>query len=234
MLHYLYKTKNKVNGKYYIGRHSTTKIDNYFGSGTVLKRAIEKYGLENFQVEILEYFDSYESLIEAEKKMIDSILFDPMSYNVSVGGEGGSHKSQWTNERRNKHGQIMLEVYKNNESREKISESISKLHEKTGKLYWSEEGIESKKQKMKGNKNKLGKKESEETRIKKSIAHKGKPVAPFSELHKEKISSNRKGKGMGDRNAMASAEAREKVAASKRGRKRVYREDGSFYMSKVN
>ena len=30
-----------------------------------------------------------------------------------------------------------------------------------------------------------------------------------------------------------STEAREKVAASKRGRTRVYREDGTFFMAKV-
>ena len=39
---------------------------------------------------------------------------------------------------------------------------------------------------------------------------------------------NRKGKGTGERNAMASAENRAKVAASKIGRKRVYQPDGTF------
>ena len=43
------------------------------------------------------------------------------------------------------------------------------------------------------------------------------------------MSVNSKGKGMGERNAMASAENRAKIGASKIGRKKMYREDGSWY-----
>ena len=48
-----------------------------------------------------------------------------------------------------------------------------------------------------------------------------------------KFVKNRTGKGTGSRNAMALQSNRDKVAASKRGRKRVYHADGSFTMSKV-
>ena len=116
----------------------------------------------------------------------------------------------------------------------KTSCSISKLHAERGNSYWSTEGIDAKRSAMRGNSNKLGKKESEETRRKKSQAHKGVKRGPMLTASKKKISNSRKGKGTGYNNAMANAEAREKVAASKRGRKRIYREDGSFYMSKVN
>ena len=50
----------------------------------------------------------------------------------------------------------------------------------------------------------------------------------LSKETKEKVSKNRKGKGTGERNAMANEENRKKVSQSKIGRKRVYQPDGSF------
>ncbi len=50
----------------------------------------------------------------------------------------------------------------------------------------------------------------------------------LSEETKEKVSKNRKGKGIGERNAMSNEENRKKVSQSKIGRKRVYQPDGSF------
>ena len=54
-MHYLiYKTTNLLDGKYYVGCHQTKNPnDGYLGSGKHLKRAIKKYGFDNFKVEIL-------------------------------------------------------------------------------------------------------------------------------------------------------------------------------------
>jgi len=68
--HFLYRTTNLINGKFYIGIHSTGNIsDGYLGSGTYLKRSIKKYGKENFKLEILEFFETRDLLIEAERKI---------------------------------------------------------------------------------------------------------------------------------------------------------------------
>lgn len=68
MYFFIYKTVNMINGKFYIGQHRTKYLkDGYLGSGNVLKRAIDKYGRENFKRIILEYCSSAEELDENER-----------------------------------------------------------------------------------------------------------------------------------------------------------------------
>ena len=57
--HFIYKTTNLLSGKYYIGMHSTDDLnDGYLGSGTLLRRSLNKYGKENHSIEILEFLNS--------------------------------------------------------------------------------------------------------------------------------------------------------------------------------
>jgi hypothetical protein len=56
---YVYITTNLINGKQYVGEHSTDNIeDRYLGSGFQLRMAIKKYGRKNFNKLILEHFDN--------------------------------------------------------------------------------------------------------------------------------------------------------------------------------
>lgn len=85
----LYKITNLINGKYYIGRHATDNIDDdYMGSGIAIKKAIEKYGLENFVKEVIAEVDSREKLWDLEKEIVnETVVNDPMSYNMAYGGK---------------------------------------------------------------------------------------------------------------------------------------------------
>ena len=90
---YIYKITNLINNKIYVGQRITNNNileDNYFGSGKLIKRAIEKYGLENFSKEILEVCIR-ESINEREIFWInENRSMDPsIGYNIAKGGNGG-------------------------------------------------------------------------------------------------------------------------------------------------
>lgn len=89
--HFIYKTTNLINGKFYLGKRSTKNVDDgYLGSGTVFKRALTKYGRGNFKREILCYTETKELNAELESLLIDeSMVSNPMCYNMALGGQGG-------------------------------------------------------------------------------------------------------------------------------------------------
>ena len=69
MKYIVYKTTNTINGKYYIGAHRTDNLnDGYVGSGVGLKRAIEKYGKENFVTETLHTLRTEDEMYAKEKQ----------------------------------------------------------------------------------------------------------------------------------------------------------------------
>ena len=87
----IYKTTNSANGKIYIGYHETSNIfDNYLGSGSILKKAIKKYGNDNFKKEIIYVFPSREEAIAKEIEIVnDEFIQRKDTYNLKLGGEGG-------------------------------------------------------------------------------------------------------------------------------------------------
>jgi hypothetical protein len=87
---YIYKIINKINGKWYIGKHNGSD-PNYMGSGKLLKQAYKKYGQENFEKIILETCKTDNELNLKEIEWINktSALTDPTCYNLVEGGTGG-------------------------------------------------------------------------------------------------------------------------------------------------
>jgi hypothetical protein len=82
----VYKITNKINGKFYIGKHQTKNLDDdYMGSGKLIKAAIEKYGKENFFKEILHIFDKEEDMNAKESELV---ILSENSYNLCPGGHG--------------------------------------------------------------------------------------------------------------------------------------------------
>ena len=98
-MYYIYRITNKVNNKTYIGQHKyINKDDNYMGSGKLLKRAIKKYGIDNFEKEIIVH--NIKTREEADKLEIYYIDYErkkgKSEYNITSGGEGfkGKHTEE--------------------------------------------------------------------------------------------------------------------------------------------
>lgn len=89
-LKYIYKIVNNVNGKIYIGQsknperrflqHANPNKDN-----SLLTVAINKYGISNFSLEILGYYEDYNEKEKYFIKFFNSLV--PNGYNILPGGE---------------------------------------------------------------------------------------------------------------------------------------------------
>ena len=144
---YIYLTTNLVNGKQYVGQHLATEFDKkYKGSGTIVNRAFEKYGWDNFKCEVICWCSTQTQLNEAEDnyiKLLDTM--SPNGYNLKGGGANGKYSKKarencrnsankhWeSEENRKKHSEVMKDFYKSEKgknSRKKQIETINKFYE---------------------------------------------------------------------------------------------------------
>jgi len=91
MYYTIYRITNLVNSKLYIGAHKTDNIeDGYMGSGKILGYAKDKYGLENFNKEILHTYDNTKEMYAKEKELVnEEFIARKDTYNIKIGGFGG-------------------------------------------------------------------------------------------------------------------------------------------------
>lgn len=91
---FIYETTNNINGMKYIGKcvyHRQNDWNKYLGSGLYLKRAINKYGRENFTRVILQEAYSAEELQDLEEMYIRrfDVVNSPAYYNIKLTSMGG-------------------------------------------------------------------------------------------------------------------------------------------------
>lgn len=94
----IYKITNKINGKIYIGQSINPEArwrDHIIGYSknevSLIHRAIVKYGEQNFDFEVLGWFENYN---EKEKEYIAKYKsLAPYGYNIQTGGDEPPHYS---------------------------------------------------------------------------------------------------------------------------------------------
>ena len=86
---YIYLITNNLNGKIYVGKHSTDNLnDGYMGSGKLIRLAYNKYGIENFTKKILHFAETEEELNDLEMFYIKDLDAKNNGYNLTDGGDG--------------------------------------------------------------------------------------------------------------------------------------------------
>ena len=88
MFAYIYKTTNLINGKVYVGQHHGSFDPHYHGSGNLIRAAVKKYGVDNFETILIEECVNDNELNEREVFWIS--YFDSQDlnkgYNIHKGG----------------------------------------------------------------------------------------------------------------------------------------------------
>ena len=193
-MYYVYRITNKINSKTYIGQHKYKKLDdNYMGSGKLIRRAQKKYGIENFEKEILYSRIQYKTTADDMEKfaIAKERAIGKAEYNIADGGQGGTlrrGKTPWNKGKCH-----------SSETKRKISEA------KKGKQAWNK-----------------GKPISDEQRMKISETLKG-HIAWNKGIHrseetKRKISEARKGRPSSMKGKHRSEEAKIKQSEAMKGR----------------
>jgi len=129
---FIYITTNMVNGKKYIGQCRFNRInnwENYLGSGVYFKKAVKKYGKENFYKSIVAIAYTKEELDKLEIEfIINHNAVESDDYYNLVGGGNTTIGFHWSEEGRKK-----LRVKKTEETKRRMSES-KKIGYKNGNL----------------------------------------------------------------------------------------------------
>lgn len=82
----VYKTTHLPSGRYYIGRHVTSKLDDgYYGSGVYISKLLEAYPRQEFKREILLDASSADEMLEVEDLLISMCLDTVGCINLAQG-----------------------------------------------------------------------------------------------------------------------------------------------------
>jgi group I intron endonuclease len=216
---YIYKIINLINKKCYVGFHVTNKEydkDVYYGSSQLLKKAILKYGINNFVMGIIEYININEWQEKEKywiKKMNSHVSYG--GYNLTWGGDGtlGIKLKEETI--------IKLKSIVHKKMSEETKRKISKSSK--GKPGWA------KGRKLFGNALLSaqtafsGKTHTDETKKKIGLKHKGKILSNETKL---KLRNCNIGK-------LPSDETKEKISRANRGKIRTEESKKRYRLSKL-
>jgi hypothetical protein len=98
---FIYLWNNKINNMKYIGKCWGDPSSSYIGSGKYFRRAVKKFGIENFERSILEYCLTKEELKNREQHWINhfNAAHNDQFYNISPNAGGGHHGADYNGEK---------------------------------------------------------------------------------------------------------------------------------------
>jgi group I intron endonuclease len=214
----VYVITNDVNGKRYVGKTTISieaRLRQHLKEARthdtrILCRAIRKYGVEHFTVALLDTATSLNELKVKEVYWIKTLGTFGNEYNATAGGDGVGHVH--SAETKAKLSAVRTQYFQDHpEAREQAAVFARQA-------VLSNVGRERKRCALKGNQHAKGMTYTHTPQAREAIAraHRGKVVSAETRL---RSSLSHRGKGTGASNAMASAENRAKVGASKIGRR---------------
>ena len=158
----IYKIKNKINGKIYIGQTKNSFKTRYYNNfekyttNYLIQMDLKKYGIENFEID--EEFDFANSKEELDKKEIYWIKYyggccSNKTYNLTEGGENGLDIYTKIG-KYDINGKLIEELKENNKLKNNIAKKINKNNGniiKYQKFYYKYSEIKNEKIKLNNN-----------------------------------------------------------------------------------
>jgi group I intron endonuclease len=177
----IYKITNNINNKMYIGQTIRPLLKRFKehkkrANCSALYEALKKYGEENFTIELIENVESINLLNEREQHWITFYnTLSPNGYNLTSGGNNGRVSSEETKQKLSNF--MKGKVGKDHPGYgHKVTEEHKKLlSDQMKNRIILDETKKKMSESAKGNQKQLGKKRSEETKLKMSQKKKGLP-----------------------------------------------------------
>lgn len=243
----VYMIENRINGKKYVGITKRSLQERLKGhcrkasrekaaSDSYVCRAIHKHGIKNFEITQIDSAQSIDELYVKEKQWISSLgTYGKTGYNQTLGGEG-THGRFHSDQTKAKIREKAIERFTHTEAREKQREAAilwwKNYEDKEG---FSEKGRRSHDNRLSDSYTwKKGMKAppvSEESRRRAAEKNTG---LKRTEEARRTISAARIGKGTGKNNGMTDPLNREKQRAACVGRRKMIREDGTWYWGRTS
>lgn len=183
MIGFIYKTTCLINNKIYIGKHEGREDDGYIGSGKLFKRAVKKYGKENFKREILRRCETLHELKIWEHVYIKKYNSQETSIGYNI-ADGDVNTTEYNPTKRPEVRKKISEYRKGKKLSEETRKKISERNK--GK----KRSLETCLKISKNNVGFRGKRHTDESRKKMSYSLRGRL---FSEEHRKKLSESLRG-----------------------------------------
>lgn len=147
-------TTNLLNGRKYIGKHTTDNLnDGYYGSNSELIKDIKVYGSENFERIILDYANSEKELRQKESYHLrkNKVVERSDFYNQSYSSSGGNNIQYMSTEQYSKYIERQRKAQTGKKRSRRTRERISKNNVGFSGKHHTEEAKKKISKSLKGN-----------------------------------------------------------------------------------